>query len=59
MKSEWRREACDVLERYDGRLSRAVLRGLGGSNARPATRLLEKWHRHVRVLWSDRDAVAD
>ena len=42
-KRNW--EVCDVLERLDGKLSRAVLRGLGGSNARPATRLLEKWQR--------------
>jgi 5-methylcytosine-specific restriction endonuclease McrA len=40
--SEWKREVRDVLERLDGEPSRAVLRGLGGSNARPATRLLEK-----------------
>src|SRR6266581_3969162 len=33
------REVCDLLERLEGRLSRAVLRGLGGSNAHPATRL--------------------
>ena len=38
--SEWRREVRDVLERLDGRLSRAVLRGLGGSNACPATRVV-------------------
>ncbi len=34
------------LSGYDGKLSRAVLRGPGGSNAHPATRLLEKWERH-------------
>src|SRR5256885_13123934 len=39
------REVCDLLERLEGRLSRAVLRGLGGSNALPATRPLEKWGR--------------
>src|SRR6266436_2728539 len=39
------REVRDGLERLEGKLSRAVLRGLGGSNAHPATRLLEKWHR--------------
>src|SRR5437588_8803245 len=39
------REVRDLLERLEGRLSRAVLRGLGGSNALPATRLLEKWGR--------------
>src|SRR6266702_8374548 len=39
------REVRDLLERLEGRLSRAVLRGLGGSNAPPATRLLEKWGR--------------
>jgi hypothetical protein len=33
------REVRDLLERLEGRLSRAVLRGLGGSNAPPATRL--------------------
>ncbi len=33
------REVRDLLERLEGRLSRAVLRGLGGSNALPATRL--------------------
>ena len=43
--SERRREVRDVLERLEGKLSRAVLRGLGGSNALPATRLLEKWGR--------------
>ena len=37
------REVLDLLERLEGRLSRAVLRGLGGSNALPATRLLLKW----------------
>src|SRR5262249_38631597 len=35
----------EALERLDGKLSRAVLRGLGSSNARPATRLLQKWGR--------------
>lgn len=40
------REVRDLLERLEGRLSRAVLRGLRGSNAHSATRLLEKWHRH-------------
>jgi 5-methylcytosine-specific restriction endonuclease McrA len=40
-----RREVRDLLERLEGKPSRAVLRGLGGSNALPATRLLEKWHR--------------
>src|SRR5712692_4349369 len=39
------REVRDLLERLEGRLSRAVLRGLGGSNALPATRLLAKWAR--------------
>src|SRR5438105_14644051 len=39
------REVRDLLERLEGRLSRAVLRGLGGSNALPATRLLQKWKR--------------
>src|SRR5437588_7699217 len=39
------REVRDLLERLEGRLSRAVLRGLGGSNALPATRLLAKWQR--------------
>src|SRR6266700_8234870 len=38
------REACDLLERLEGRLSRAVLRGLRGSNAHSATRLLFKWN---------------
>src|SRR6266571_2706216 len=38
------REVRDLLERLEGRLSRAVLRGLGGSNAPPATRLLLKWN---------------
>src|SRR6266567_6454740 len=37
------REVRDLLERLEGRLSRAVLRGLGGSNAPPATRLLLKY----------------
>jgi hypothetical protein len=40
-----RREVRDLLERLEGKPSRAVLRGLGGSNALPATRLLEKWNR--------------
>lgn len=39
------REVRDLLERLEGRLSRAVLRGLRGSNAPSATRLLEKWQR--------------
>jgi hypothetical protein len=39
------REVRDLLERLEGRLSRAVLRGLRGSNAHSATRLLEKWNR--------------
>ncbi len=39
------REVRDLLERLEGRLSRAVLRGLRGSNAHSATRLLEKWGR--------------
>jgi 5-methylcytosine-specific restriction endonuclease McrA len=43
--SNWNGTASEALERLDGKLSRAVLRGLGGSNARPATRLLEKWER--------------
>src|SRR6266436_7835127 len=38
------REVRDLLERLEGKLSRAVLRGLGGSNAHPATRLLQKWN---------------
>lgn len=29
----WSREASDLLERLDGKRSRAVLRGLGSSNA--------------------------
>src|SRR6266568_1211833 len=33
------REVRDLLERLEGRLSRAVLRGLRGSNAHSATRL--------------------
>jgi hypothetical protein len=37
--SRRRWEACDGLELLDGKLSRAVLRGLGGSNALPATRV--------------------
>ncbi|MGI9057049.1 MAG: HNH endonuclease [Ktedonobacteraceae bacterium] len=39
------REVRDLLERFEGKLSRAVLRGLRGSNAHSATRLLEKWGR--------------
>jgi hypothetical protein len=39
------REVRDLLERLEGKLSRAVLRGLRGSNAHSATRLLAKWHR--------------
>src|SRR6266568_3901323 len=38
------REVRDLLERLEGRLSRAVLRGLRGSNAHSATRLLLKWN---------------
>jgi hypothetical protein len=38
--SHWSREVRDVLERFEGKPSRAVLRGLGGSNAPPATRLV-------------------
>jgi 5-methylcytosine-specific restriction endonuclease McrA len=37
------REVRDLLERLEGKLSRAVLRGPRGSNAHSATRLLEKW----------------
>ncbi len=37
------REVRDLLERLEGRLSRAVLRGLRGSNAHSATRLLVKY----------------
>ena len=37
------REVRDRLERLEGKLSRAVLRGPGGSNAPPATRLLLKY----------------
>ncbi len=36
------REVRDLLERLEGRLSRAVLRGLRGSNAHSATRLYEE-----------------
>ncbi|GER92252.1 hypothetical protein KDW_64140 [Dictyobacter vulcani] len=39
------REVRDLLERLEGKLSRAVLRGPRGSNAHSATRLLEKWQR--------------
>jgi 5-methylcytosine-specific restriction endonuclease McrA len=49
--SEWKREVRDVLERLDGEPSRAVLRGLGGSNARPATRLLEKFGHQCVYCW--------
>jgi hypothetical protein len=38
--SSWGWEVRDWLERLEGKLSRAVLRGLGGSNALPATRPL-------------------
>ena len=37
------RKVRDLLERLEGRLSRAVLRGPRGSNARSATRLLVKY----------------
>jgi 5-methylcytosine-specific restriction endonuclease McrA len=43
--SDRSREARDRLERLEGKLSRAVLRGLEGSDALPATRLLEKFGR--------------
>ena len=42
------REVRDLLERLEGRLSRAVLRGLGGSNALPATRLFSSVSEHVK-----------
>jgi 5-methylcytosine-specific restriction endonuclease McrA len=41
--SDRSREVRDRLERLEGKRSRAVLRGLGGSNALPATRLLLKY----------------
>jgi 5-methylcytosine-specific restriction endonuclease McrA len=43
MMSNRSREVRDRLERLEGKLSRAVLRGLGGSDAPPATRLLIKY----------------
>src|SRR6266567_5151012 len=42
--SYWTREVRDLLERLEGRLSRAVLRGPRGSNAHSATRPLLKWN---------------
>src|ERR1700680_239402 len=43
--SFWDREVRDLLERLEGKLSRAVLRGPRNSNVHSATRLLEKWKR--------------
>src|SRR5712692_8275088 len=54
------REVRDLLERVEGRLSRAVLRGLGGSNALPATRqqALEDYTRAVELDPSNAYAYA-
>ncbi len=54
------REVRDLLERLEGRLSRAVLRGLGGSNALPATRqqALEDYTRAVELDPSNAYAYA-